>query len=172
MRAAIADPVPNLSTITSTVYQQCIEQEDLSVIINISWGTIASFIHEVLLPYSIPVVSFSLPVSYHRLSVDTIIDVLKEKHISRKNFEQEYLFTMAPNSEMVLKVLNVIADHYGWRKVGLIVEDHGLIRSNRFIKFQSRLKRTRYQCSDKYCYWVCLVYKAPMFIVSYENFCC
>ena len=133
-RSAIADPIPNLSTITSTVYQQCIEQDDLAVIINVSWGEIASFIHEVLLPYSLPVVSFTLQGNYHNMPVDKVLDVLQDKVRQKQGIEEDYLFTMAPSG----------TDFYNWRKIGLIFEDRGSFESNQIVKIRNRNKMIRY----------------------------
>lgn len=158
-RSAIADPIPNLSTITSTIYQQCIEQDDLAVIINVSWGEIASFIHEVLLPYSLPVVSFSLPGSYHSMPVDTVLDVFQDKVRKTQGIEEKYLFTVAPSGSMVLKTLNALADFYQWRKIGLIFEDRGLIESNHFVQFRSKNRKTR-----------CLFLVTLDYILQYKQF--
>lgn len=138
------DPVPNVSVLTSTVYEQCIDQDDLSVIVNVAWGEIATFIHEILLPYGIPVISFSQPGNYHTLSVNSIIDMFQENHSqSVTDIEQDYLFTMAPNNSLVFQALDALAIHYNWKTIGLIIEDRGSIESDAFIKFKNLVRGIR-----------------------------
>lgn len=134
LRSIITTPLPDFSTLTTAIYEECIEQDDITIVIDMFWSEISSYIHAVLLPFSIPVLSFASTGRFHDLNIESISMILQSDETvtdtNQLNVKQiltasdKYLFTMAPERAKVIELLDILANYYGWRMVGLVTVEN------------------------------------------------
>ena len=133
-RSVLTTAIPDFSILTSSVYEECIERNEVTVVIDMFWREISSYIHAALLPYAIPVLSFASSGRFQDLNVDQIRMILQgsktETDTNQLEIEQimtasnEYLFTMAPERARVVDMLDNLAGYFGWRIIGLVTVEN------------------------------------------------
>ena len=120
---------------------------------------VASFVQALILPYSIPVMTFSKPTQFHRIKSPTITTIL-ERHVAF-NLERRrrqapfqlnqllvaadrYLFTMAPDSAKIFQLLDNLANHFGWKQVGLVTAESRIFEEEINTHLDIHSQHTRY----------------------------
>jgi hypothetical protein len=67
----------NLSTFTSAIFNEVIQDENITIVIDGFWNQVSSFIHSLALPYGIPIITFSTPRIFHKLGEEALFDALR-----------------------------------------------------------------------------------------------
>lgn len=137
LKSVLTSPVTDLTILTSALYEQSITQSGIVIVLDMFWSDISSYIHAALLPFAIPVLSFASSGRFHDLDISTISRMLQgleteddrnQLHIEQiQTVSNRYLFTMAPERDAVVQLLDNVAIEFRWRTVGLITMDHHIL---------------------------------------------
>lgn len=153
--------VSDVQDTVSAAYSSLVNQDNITVIIDMYWSEISSALHSAVLPYSIPILGFSQIEKFQstiftdpivrRLISKVLFTMTARKKSRKKNAkidrdDGELLFTSAPSWRSIVLALDDLSEHFGWKYVGIITGG-GLLGEVRTHVIE--LHHTRYE--DKFC---------------------
>ena len=151
MSAVVPLAKANLSVLTTAIFEGIIMKDKITFVIDSFWSKVSSFVHSLVLPYAIPILSFSSPVIFHTLGEEELIPLLVGTEAAQPNLliqeiseaSMDYLFTMAPDAADVIGMLDDMAYRFGWKRAGLVLETQ-LDTEDVLNSHQIETKHTKY----------------------------